>query len=176
MRFLLLLRPLAKNALFGHLLPEQAPKMHAPLPSWSPPQQWHGPTRQGKVLIPSKTDPRVRRWQTPEEAADAAPQADHAAKTMRELDARRGEPLYVTRARASHPEIRALEHHGYIRIRAEPAHHVQEFALELTDLGRRHLATQKLRGTLDAKRRQAGLFKAIGLVIRVYPPPATMGT
>lgn len=135
--------------------PEVATKLHAPLPPYQPHTGSSG--HEGLVLRVSKSG-SVHRWMKAEDPAKNAASTERGSRLMREAH-RGGGLAYLTRSRAEHPHIRDLEHHGFIQLHAEPAHHAYEFRAELTSKGRAHMQAQTRAETKDAKERQSGLFK-----------------
>lgn len=145
-----------RKSLFGRLQ-AQPMQMHAPLPPHKPaPAAYHGPGHAGKVLMASKADPSVRRWQAVDNSREV-PHREHARKLLGELH-RAGGEVHLSRARAEHPEVRDLEHHGFVRLKPNPAHYMAEFHAELTDKGHSHMRAQRRQESEDLKQRQVGLL------------------
>jgi len=104
----------------------------------------------------SKTDPSVRRWQAVDNSHEV-PHKEHARKLLGELH-RAGGEVHLSRARAEHPEVRDLEHHGFVKLKPNPSHYMAEFHAELTDKGHAHMRAQRRQEAEDLKGRQVGLL------------------
>ena len=142
---------LRKGALFA--MRAQGPRLHPPLAPPNVPTGAHG----NLVLVPSKDNPGVRRWQL----VGAAPPAhdEHGRRLLNEIfDSPGGTPL--TRARAERPGIRALELHGLVEFQQEPEHHAYEFRAVLTAKGKDLVRKQRADAAAAARRSQTTLFKA----------------
>lgn len=128
------------------------------------------------VLLRSKSDPSVRRWQriTPQGELFHGPHALHFLLDLEDA----GGAMYATRARVERPEVRALAEQGLVELHLQPARLSAEYRVILTRAGRSWLERRREAMRLKMERSQMPLIKGRIAIRRLVPlekagrPPA----
>ena len=131
---------------------------HADLPATKQPQ-----TGTHLILMRSKVNPKVRRWQGVTNQATLFHEP-HSLSILGEVHAAGGN-LSMSKRRAELPEVRKLVEHGLIELETNPARHISEFTAKITKHGRAWWRDWEAHKRERERKIQSVMFK--GVVVRL---------